>query len=307
MSSPTLVVLAAGIGSRYGGFKQIDPVGPAGEIVLDYSLYDAWKAGFGNVVFVIRDELEEPFREHFEPCLKGRMNVDYCHQRLDDLPGSFDLPASREKPWGTGHATYTVRNHVGEPFAVINADDFYGRDSYRKLSQFLTNTAESAATPPTYAMVAFQLAKTLSPHGTVARGICSIDSEGFLQTVEEHTKIQAEESGEINGRDTAGNWRKLQGTDIVSMNMWGLTPAIFPELETRFRRFLRTHIAEQRAEFYLPTVVDELIQEQLCDVHVLRTAEHWFGVTYREDKEAVTTAIQSLVSKGLYPSPLWNV
>ncbi|OGV68449.1 MAG: nucleotidyltransferase [Lentisphaerae bacterium RIFOXYB12_FULL_65_16] len=305
MATPTLLVLAAGIGSRYGGFKQIDPVGPNGEIVLDYTVYDAWKSGFGKVVFVISPTLDATFRQHFDTCLPGRMQVDYVFQRMDDLPPGFSVPKDRQKPWGTGHAIWSARNAIREPFGAVNADDFYGRGAYQTLADFLK--ARSAADKlPTYCMVAYRLANTLTPHGTVARGICTADGRGFLSTVVERTKIEAVAGGSARFQDADGSWTPLTGNEPASMNYWGFTPSLFDRLSSEFTEFLKTRGAELKSEFFIPTVVDTLIKRGQCQCAVLSTDEKWFGMTYREDRPKVTESIRALIGAGLYPEKLWG-
>ncbi|MFT3783624.1 MAG: sugar phosphate nucleotidyltransferase [Nibricoccus sp.] len=291
---PTLLVLAAGMGSRYGGLKQIDPVGPSGETILDYSVYDALRAGFGKVVFVIRRDFEAMFREKIGAKYAGRMVVDYIFQSVDALPTGYSVPSGREKPWGTGHATWCAREALKEPFAVINADDFYGADSFRQLAGFLKRAGSSEAT-----MVGFHLANTLSENGAVSRGVCQVDANGELRAVVEHTGILPAEVG-------AG--RKFAGETIVSMNCWGFTPGIFSRLDERFRAFLGTALAENplKAEFYLPGAVSDLIQRGRTTVKVLPTSSNWFGVTYREDRPRVVAALTQLVEGGQYPHNLWS-
>jgi len=304
MTKPTVLILAAGIGSRYGGFKQIDPVGPNGEIVLDYAVYDAWRAGFGKVVFVIQADLEQAFRDHFDADLTAKLETAYVHQELSDLPPGFDLPAGRSKPWGTGHAIWTARNVIAEPFAVINADDFYGRDSYASLSRFLVEEA-AAAPVPTYCMVAFRLANTLSEHGSVSRGICSVDAAGLLTDVVERTKIEAAPGGGARFKGADGAWQSLSGEEPASMNMWGFSPALFAALESEFAEFLRQRGTEPKSEFFIPTVVDNLIKQGRCRAAVLHTDEKWFGMTYREDRDMVVESIRALIDAGAYPESLW--
>ncbi|MBT3378322.1 MAG: NTP transferase domain-containing protein [Lentisphaerae bacterium] len=306
MTKPTLLVLAAGIGSRYGGFKQIDPVGPTDETVLDYSVYDAWRAGFGKVVFVIREEIEAPVREHFDPRLKGRLEVDYVYQHLDDLPDGFSLPTDREKPWGTGHAIRAARDAVKEPFAVINADDFYGTGSYETMAGFLSTAASTRDAAATFCMVAFRLRNALSAFGSVSRGICSVDPEGFLSDVVERTKIELQANGDVRFLDEQGQWAPLTGEEPASMNMWGFTPRLFDFIEELFREFLTTRIDEPKSEFFIPTVVDTLIKAGACRTAVLTTDEKWFGMTYREDRDKVKGSIRALIESNVYPAALWS-
>jgi len=303
---PTLVILAAGIGSRYGGFKQIEPLGPGGEISLDYAAFDAWRAGFGRLVLIIRPELEEPLRKHLAGKLDGRMTVAFVHQELSDLPPEYSLPPERTKPWGTGHALRSVRHLLQEPFAVINADDFYGPRSYRVLAEFLRGAADSGtAGPSEFAMVGFPLAKTLSRHGTVSRGICRVDAAGFLAGVDERTRIGLN-AGVIRFQPAGGDWETLPGDAVASMNMWGFTPALFPVLETQFLAFLRAHGRDSKAEFFIPAAVDALLRAGSCRVRVLTTDEQWFGMTYPQDRAEVQDSIRALTARGVYPASLWG-
>lgn len=298
MSEKALVVLAAGMGSRYGGLKQIDPVGPGGESLLDYSIHDACAAGFGRVVFVIRREIEQEFRERIGTRYSGRTPVDYVFQETNDLPRSFACPHNRNKPWGTAHAVWCIRDAVATPFAVINADDFYGAKAYRQVADFL-DTATKAASPATFALVGYRLDKTLSDHGTVARGICVVDSAGFLQKVEELTQIGRRNDGCIVCED-----RVLDGATPVSMNLWGFTPDAFPLFEENLGRFLQANLRHEKAEHYIPSAVAETISTGRATVRVLPTDSDWFGVTYREDKPHVVESIARLVSSGAYPAKL---
>jgi NDP-sugar pyrophosphorylase family protein len=294
--APTLLVLAAGMGSRYGGLKQIEPVGPAGETVLDYAVFDAQRAGFGRVVFVIRRDFEAIFREKIGARYAGRIAVDYVFQSLDALPAGFAVPPGREKPWGTGHAVWCAREAVKENFAVINADDFYGADSFARLAAFLSESHHSSLVTHHFSMVGFRLANTLSEHGAVSRGVCVADAAGALRSITEQTGILASEVG-------AG--KKFSGEALVSMNCWGFTPALFGALDGQLREFLAARGGEVKAEFYLPAAVSEQIARGQAVVSVLPTLSAWFGVTYREDKPRVTAAIADLVRRGLYPDKLW--
>lgn len=301
MNSPTLLVLAAGLGSRYGGIKQMDPVGPCGEFVLDYSIYDAWRAGFGDVVLVIRDEHEEPLRQHFGSRLDRRVGLHFVCQRLDDLPPGFALPPDRRKPWGTGHAVWTARQAVQRPFAVINADDFYGAGAYGTLAAFLH---DPAARPDTYAMVAYRLANTLSRYGTVSRGICTRDAQGYLMEVVERTAIERLEQG-ARYRAADGSWGMLTGDEPASLNLWGFRPGLFAALEELFAQFLSEQSSKPGAEFYIPTVVDTLVKRGRCRTAVLDTDEQWFGMTYKEDRALVVGQIAERIRAGIYPHDLW--
>lgn len=304
--SLTLVVLAAGMGSRYGGLKQIDPVGPAGETVLDYAVFDAVRAGFDRVVFVIRRDFEALFREKIGARYAGKVAVDYAFQAVDALPAGIGALPGREKPWGTGHAVWCAREAVKGPFAVINADDFYGTHSFQRLATFLrnpgVNPARAGAGPAArYAMVGFQLANTLSEHGSVSRGVCSLGTDGHLIGIVEQTSIAPAD---------VGPGRRFSGNEVVSMNCWGFTPDLFVKLEAQLREFLAAAAVggkgdPLKAEFYLPAAVATLIQQGQATVTVLPTTSSWFGVTYREDKPRVTAAIADLVSRGEYPKTLF--
>jgi len=299
---PTLLVLAAGMGSRYGGLKQIDPMGPSGETILDYSVFDAIRAGFGKVVFIIRPDFEKDFRERIAAKFAGRIDVGFAFQTIDQLPASFTVPAGREKPWGTTHAILCARDAVDTPFAVINADDFYGQDSYAKLGRYLSGLPKNSTA---YAMVGFTLKNTLSEHGTVARGVCKTDANGKLTDIQELTKIAKLTVGaEHRGDD--GVVVSLTGNEPVSMNMWGFTPAIFPQLEADFLTFLNTKGSEMKSEAYIPMSVGNLIRSGQATCEVLRSDSTWFGVTYREDKPVVQANILLQVSNGSYPASLWT-
>jgi hypothetical protein len=295
---PTLLVLAAGMGSRYGGLKQIDPVGPAGETIIDYSIFDALRAGFGKLVFVIRRDIEAPFKEIIGARFAALVPVEYVFQELDKLPPEFNVPAGRTKPWGTAHAILMAADTVHEPFAAINADDFYGAESYRLLAQHLQ------AGTPDYAMVGFVLRNTLSDFGSVARGVCQVDPENFLQGVVELTKIERDGAG---ARDTnpAGKIITLTGDEAVSMNMWGFTPAIFPQLQKGFQEFLERRGWDLKSEFYIPSAVNSLVVARQAQVKVLRTQASWFGVTFREDRPRVVESVRQLITRGDYPEKLW--
>ena len=301
---PTLVVLAAGMGSRYGGLKQVDPVGPSGEALLDYSVFDAIRGGFGKVVFVIRKDIEEAFRKQVGSKYEGLVPVDYCFQDINDLPDSYIVPEGRTKPWGTAHAVRAARNVVREPFAVINADDFYGRDSFAKLGEFLSGSGKDSASPLHFAMAGYRLDLTLSENGSVARGICDVAADGTLKGVTEMTKlVKAGDAAE--DRENPDAPVKVPLDARVSMNCWGFTPQLFAELEERFVRFLAARGTEMKSEWYIPFVVDELIREGKADCRVLPTDSRWFGVTYREDKPYVVGEIAKLVASGEYPSKLF--
>jgi choline kinase len=305
MLSPTLIVMAAGIGSRYGGLKQMDPIGPSGEIILDYSIYDALKSGFEHVVFVIRKDIETAFRNRVGRTIEQHCDTTYVNQSIDDVPEGFLVPPDRHKPWGTGHAVFACRDVVHTPFAVINADDFYGRTSYRSLYTYL-QTAKDSSTLYEYCMVGYVLKNTLTEYGHVARGICTVDENNFLVDVREHTHIERI-GKKIQHQEPDGTWIELAEDMIVSLNMWGFTPSLFLELQERFPKFLAMHHDDiLKAEFFLPNIVGDLITGQKARVKVLTTDEYWFGVTYKEDKTRVKDAIDALVQHGLYPKNLWE-
>ena len=298
MSKPSLLVLAAGIGSRYGGFKQIDPVGPNGEIIIDYSIYDALRAGFGKIVILTRPELETPIREHLQGTLGDGLDLVFVFQRLDDLPPGFSVPAGREKPWGTGHAIWAARHAIDSPFAVINADDFYGLHSYQAISRFLA-TARSGE----FGMAGFELEKTLSDNGSVSRGICRVDNADYLIDVQEHTKVERDALGDRT-LQADGSWQPLAINSIASMNLWGFEPSVMSHLELQFRAFLSKLDGNLKAEFFIPDAVDMMIKVARVRCKVLRTDEQWFGVTYRADRELAASAVQSLITSGIYPESL---
>lgn len=297
---PTLVLLAAGMGSRYGGLKQLDEVGPNGEAIIDYSLFDAIRAGFGKVVFIIRHDFEEAFKARFDQKLKGKIEVEYVFQNLNDLPNGFSVPEGREKPWGTAHAIRSARKIVQEPFAAINADDFYGVEAYQTVVGFLTGDVASDQ----YAMVGYQLDKTLSENGSVSRGLCIANNEGNLVNIDELTKITSESDGIFYYRDE--NRIPLKGDETVSMNFWGFHPSLFGYLEEGFVKFLEEKGPELKSEFFIPMFVDELIKSNKTKVKILTSDASWFGVTYQEDKPIVKERIQKLIGEGKYPSMLWK-
>lgn len=301
---PTLLVLAAGMGSRYGGLKQVDPVGPSGETIMDYSVFDAVRAGFDRVVFVIRRDFETVFREKVGAKYAGSVAVDYAFQSIDDLPAGFAVPAERVKPWGTAHAIRAARQVVAAPFAAINADDFYGRDAFRRVADFLSR-AHAGGGRAHFAMVGYRLAQTLSANGSVARGVCRTQADGRLVSVTEMTKIVRTADGAENREDPA-HPLALTGDERVSLNLWGFTPGLFEALESRFPDWLSGNGANPKAEWFIPFVIDEMIRENVADVDVLPTDSAWFGVTYREDKPLVVDAVRKLVDVGEYPPRLWS-
>lgn len=299
MNQVTLLVLAAGMGSRYGGLKQLDPVGPNGETVIDYSVFDAIRAGFTKVVFVIREEFSEEFKRSVGSRFVDKIGVEYAYQNINELPDGFNVPEERIKPWGTGHAILAASGVVNEPFAVINADDFYGRDAYARICNYLTKVGDNNG-QKIYCMVGYSLRNTLSENGSVSRGVCSINASGQLESVKELTKIAKTESGPVNMSED-GDSELLDGSEIVSMNMWGFTPDIFIHLEELFTNFLEQNLEDLTSEFYIPFAVDSMIKARNASVEVLQTSSNWFGVTYQEDKNFVQESIQSLIQSGEYP------
>jgi hypothetical protein len=305
--APTLLVLAAGMGSRYGGLKQLDPVGPGGETILDYAVFDAIRAGFGRVVFVIRRDFADAFATQVASKYTGRIHVGTVFQSLDALPPGISVPAGREKPWGTGHAVWCARDAIHEPFAVIGADDFFGRDAFVQLATFLSSATKARiqraaplspkpAAPASFAMVGYRLANTLSENGAVARGVCTADAQGRLRTVDENTGIR---------REDVGPGHKFTGEEIVSMNCWAFTPEFFPALDRQWREFISTRGNELKSEFYLPEAVSRQISAGTATVQVHPTTAEWFGVTFREDKPRVQAALAALAARGDYPVPLF--
>ena len=305
MKEPILVVMAAGMGSRYGGLKQIDPVGLHGEIIIDYSLYDAYLAGFRRVIFIIKKDNAGIFREVIGSHIDSLMEAHYVYQTLDDLPDGYAVPAGREKPWGTGHAVLACRNIVDAPFAVINADDFYGRDAFEQIFAFLSQARDDGLYR--YAMVGYPLKNTMTESGSVARGICSVEN-GVLAGIEEHTRIERR-NGKIEFTEDGGNtWRELAPDTTVSMNLWGFTPSLLQELGSRFPSFLDKILRENplKGEYFLPSIINLLLEEGKAEARVLRSGDQWFGVTYREDKPRVQAAIRQLIADGRYPEYLWK-
>jgi UTP-glucose-1-phosphate uridylyltransferase len=292
-----LLVLAAGMGSRYGGLKQLVSVGPCGETIIDYSVYDALRAGFNKLVFVIRHDIEAQFREIIGRRFENRIAVEYVFQELTGVPRGFHLPPARKKTWGTGHAVLVAAGAIREPFAVINGDDFYGAASFQNLAAHLRKEY------PCHAMVGFVLQNTLSDFGSVSRGICDVTPDGFLKSVTELTRIEKAEDAARN-TDATGRVQPLTGQEIVSMNMWGFAPSIFDPLREQFCGFLQECAADEKAEFYIPTVVNHLVGAGLERLKVLRTADTWFGVTYREDCDRAAKGIRQMIARGQYPEKL---
>jgi choline kinase len=297
---PTLLILAAGMASRYGSMKQIEGFGPSGETIMDYSIYDAIRAGFGKVVFIIRKDFADNFKAIFEPKLKGKIETDYVYQQLDSLTDNYPIPANRTKPWGTAHAVLCAKDAINEPFAVINADDFYGRDAFEKAYNFLMNDC----TAQQQAIIGYELAKTLSDNGTVSRGVCEVDANNNLVSISERTKIYAE-NDKIVFEDAAGK-HEVPYNSSVSMNFWCFDTSIFGITEKMFATFLQEHGQEEKSEFFIPIVADKYIKQGLGVVKVIPTSSQWFGVTYKEDAPGVQKSVDDLVAAGEYPSSLWS-
>ncbi|WP_372648932.1 NDP-sugar synthase [Draconibacterium sp.] len=297
---PTLLILAAGMGSRFGGLKQVEPVGPNGEAIIDYTIFDAIRAGFGKVVFVIRESFADAFKEKFEAKLSGKIDVEYVFQELDNLPEGFTLPEGREKPWGTAHAILVAKDVINEPFCAINADDFYGEGAYRIMADFLTNAVQKQI----FSMIGYQLKNTLSEHGSVSRGMCTLnENDNLVKIVETHNIFKKEDAAVTIAED--GSETPLTGNERVSMNFWGFHPSIFAALESKFVKFLETEIDKPKSEMYIPSVVFEMIEDNEVEVKVLEANSPWFGVTYKEDKPIVVNKINALIKEGVYPNKLW--
>jgi len=303
MSKPTLLVLAAGMGSRYGSLKQMDGVGPSGEAIIDYSIYDAIRAGFGKVVFVIRHSFEREFREVFTPQrFGGKIDVDFVFQELDMLPDGFALPADRVKPWGTNHAVMMAEGVIDTPFAVINADDFYGRDAYATIARYLCSLDGQR---DKYCMVGYCVSNTLSENGSVSRGVCSVDENSNLVSMVERTSIERID-GQIMFKDDSGKMNPLPDDTPVSMNLFGFTPDYFSHSKEYFKKFLSENISNPKAEFYIPTMVNYLVGNGISEMKVLKSDARWFGVTYKQDRPKVVADIAALVQAGQYPEKLWK-
>ena len=305
MNKPVLVIMAAGMGSRYGGLKQLDPVGNHGQLIIDYSIYDAHRAGFETVVFVIKEEIDADFKAAIGDRISKVMDVKYVYQRRDDLPAGYSEPEGREKPWGTAHAALAARTVVDGPFAIINADDYYGPEAFKEIYDYLC--AHPDGDVYEYAMVGYLLKNTVTENGTVARGVCEETADNYLTVVTERTKIEKGEPPRYT-EDDGKTWTELSGDTIVSMNMWGFTRSFLTEAEARFAAFLDKALVENplKGEYFLPSVVSQLIDEGKARVKVLRSEDKWYGVTYREDKPTVVAAIADKTKAGLYPDLLWE-
>lgn len=297
---PTILVLAAGMGSRYGGLKQLDEVGPNGETIIDYSVYDAIRAGFGKVVFVIRENIEAAFKEKITDKFEGKIDIKFAFQEVNsEIEGIDELP-ERAKPWGTGHAVLVAKDLINEPFAVVNADDYYGIEAFEKMANFLSNDCNEGH----YCMVGFQLKNTLSENGTVSRGVCAADENGFLTTVTERTSIR--KIGTVTCYEEGGKKYFLDDDTIVSMNLWGFHQNVFEHSRGMFIDFVKNNSDNPKSEFYIPLVVNELLQKDQIQLSVLTSTEKWYGVTYKEDKEDVVAAMKNLHATDKYPKKLWS-
>lgn len=304
MKKPVLVIMAAGMGSRYGGLKQIDPVDDQGHIIMDFSIYDAVRAGFEKVVFIIKKENEADFRAAVGDRVSKKVEVAYAYQELSNVPDDVEVPADRVKPWGTGHAVLCACREVDGPFAVINADDYYGSHAFKVLYDYLMNHDDDDQYR--YAMVGYQLGNTLTENGHVARGVCKTDSSGNLVRIQERVHIEKRGDGAAYTEDGGATWTPLSGDSTVSMNMWGFTESFLIELRRRFPKFLHRAMAENplKAEYFLPSVVGELIEERSASVQVLKSKDRWYGVTYKEDKPVVEAAIKKMQEEGIYPKDM---
>lgn len=305
MIKPTLVIMSAGMGSRFGGLKQIEPIGPNGEIIIDYSIYDAINAGFEKVVFIIKKEIEKDFKESVGNRIAKQIKTEYVFQSIDNLPDGFTVPEGRVKPWGTGHAILSCKGIVNEPFVVINADDYYGKESFKLLYDFLVNSQKDD-NKNNFCMAGFIIENTLTENGYVSRGVCKVDENGNLNEIVERTHIEIVDN-KTKYTEDGQNYITIEEGSTVSMNCWGFTPYIIDELDKRFPKFLNDNKENiMKAEFFLPFVVDELIKEDKVNVKVLKTPDKWFGVTYKEDKEKVVNAIKKMIEDKKYPEKLWE-
>jgi dTDP-glucose pyrophosphorylase len=300
---PTLLILAAGIGSRYGGLKQLDQIGPSGETIIDYSIYDALQAGFGKVIFIIKEAIEDDFKEAFVERLKDKVEIDYVFQETWMVPEGITIPDGRSKPWGTGHAVLMADGKISGPFAVINGDDFYGRGAFQTLADYYRGW--TSARENDYCMVGYRVANTLSEFGAVSRGVCQPDDADFLMDVVERTHIERTDSG-IAYKDQDGNFIPIEDNTIVSMNFWGFTPSFFSHLKSGFEAFIKKNANDPKSEFYIPSMVNSLIKSKQATVKILSCDEQWFGMTYKEDRLSVIKSIRTLVQNGIYPENLWG-
>ena len=306
MKKPVLVIMAAGMGSRYGGLKQIDPVDREGHIIMDFSIYDAKKAGFEKVVFIIKKENEKDFKDAVGCRIEKVMDTAYVYQELDSIPEGFAVPEGRVKPWGTAHAILCAAGEIDSPFAVINADDYYGRSAFEKIYQYLTTHEDDEKYR--YTMVGYRLKNTVTDNGYVSRGVCALNEKNELVSVTERTRIEKRGSGVAYSEDGGSSWTEIAGNTLVSMNMWGFTESILEEIRSGFPAFLKKGLAENpmKCEYFLPSVVSDLLSAGKASVAVLESEDKWYGITYKEDKPAVTAAVQKLKDSGRYPERLWN-
>ena len=306
VKKPVLVVMAAGMGSRYGGLKQIDPVDEYGNIIMDFSIFDAREAGFEKVVFIIKKAIEKEFKENVGRRMEQYVETEYVYQELDRVPKGVQVPKERVKPWGTGHAILCCKDVIDGPFAVINADDYYGKQAFKEMYKQLTTYEDNEKYQ--YAMGGYQLNNTMTDNGYVARGVCSTDERGKLVDIHERTRIEKRGNDGAYTEDDGATWVALPGESVVSMNLWGFTESIFGELDRRFGAFLERELPGNplKCEYFLPFVVDELLKEDKAEVTVLESRDRWYGVTYKEDKETVVNAVRQLKDKGLYPEKLWE-
>lgn len=306
MKKPVLVIMAAGMGSRYGGLKQIDPVDKEGHIIMDFSIYDARKAGFEKVIFIIKKENEKDFKEAVGKRIEKVMDTAYVYQELDNIPEGFEIPEGRVKPWGTAHAILCAAGEIDSPFAVINADDYYGRSAFEKIYQYLTTHEDDDKYR--YTMVGYRLKNTVTDNGYVARGVCELNDRNELVSVTERTRIEKRDGGIAYSEDGGSTWTGIDGDVLVSMNMWGFTESILDEICAGFPAFLEKGLAENplKCEYFLPSVVSSLLSSSKAAVSVLESEDKWYGVTYKEDKPAVTAAVQAMKESGLYPERLWG-
>lgn len=306
MKKPVLVIMAAGMGSRYGGLKQIDPVDREGHIIMDFSIYDAKKAGFEKVVFIIKKENEKDFKDAVGRRIEKVMDTAYVYQELDSIPEGFAVPEGRVKPWGTAHAILCAAGEIDSPFAVINADDYYGRSAFEKIYQYLTTHEDDEKYR--YTMVGYRLINTVTDNGYVSRGVCALNEKNELVSVTERTRIEKRGSGVAYSEDGGSSWTEIDGNTLVSMNMWGFTESILEEIRSGFPAFLKKGLAENpmKCEYFLPSVVSDLLSAGKASVAVLESEDKWYGITYKEDKPAVTAAVQKLKDSGRYPERLWN-
>ncbi len=306
MEKPVLVIMAAGMGSRYGGLKQIDPIDKEGNIIMDYSIYDAVRAGFEKVIFIIKKENEKDFREAIGDRISDKIEVKYVFQEMTDIPKGCILPEDRVKPLGTAHAIYSAREEISGPFAVINADDYYGKDAFEKIFNFLSTTQDDEKYR--YTMVAYRLANTVTDNGYVSRGICEVDKDNYLKDIVERTRIEKRANSIEYSEDDGKTWARLDDDRLVSMNMWGFSRSILDEIEKGFGDFFENAIKENplKAEYFLPSVVANLLAKDLASVKVLNSEDKWYGITYKEDKPTIVKAIQDMKDRGVYPQGLWK-